>query len=225
MIEVWKLKCIIIDVCDTLVNFQTANFFVKYVIMNTKSRRKKISFYGKSFLYNLKVFRKFAKILKYSLKHSLLYSMQGLTVDELELLGKRFFEEILMRHLNLKVLKFINRYSNATIIIVSGAYDVYLKHLAKFIGASYYVCSELEFADGVFTGKIKGLDCMGINKVIKLSEAGLLEKIPFEHTAVLSDSISDMPLFSLGKYKIAVNPDKELKKLVGKGWYSIEEVV
>ena len=90
------------------------------------------------------------------------------------------------------------------------------------IGVYRYVASELEFRDSKVMGKIVYNDCMGIYKVLKLFQSGLLEEIDFNKTAIISDSSSDMPLFSLGRYKYVVNPDSKLRILVGKGWEEIK---
>jgi HAD superfamily hydrolase (TIGR01490 family) len=219
------ISTILLDICGTLFPFQTPDKFIDFVITKKGLTLRKCKMYAIKFIFNIPLFSFGLKKLNFSRKFALLKLLKNLSLTELRLLGKEFFEELLKPNFCLKTLNFLQNCPNSTIIIVSGGYDIYLKYVADFLGASYCICSELEFVNGKFTGKIKGLDCMGINKVIKLAEAGLLEKISFETTAVLSDSISDLPLFSLGKYKIAVNPDNELKKLVGKGWYLLEEVV
>jgi HAD superfamily hydrolase (TIGR01490 family) len=220
-----KVSYILLDVCDTLVNFQTANAFTEYVIKKKfPLRRFQLFLFRK--IFNNFILRKILIKLGFSLKLMQLSLIKGIQKDELNELAKRFFKQMILPSLNNDVLDFLKQYKSADVIIVSGGYDIYLRFLAEYIDASYLIASELDFSSqGKFTGNLKGVDCMGINKVIKLFDAGLLDKLKFEETAVLSDSISDLPLFSLGKYKIAVNPDRELKKLIGKGWYSIKEVL
>jgi len=220
-----RIDFILLDVCDTLVKFQTANAFAEYVIRKRYPYKQQVLGFLKMG-YSFTLLKKISAKVGYPLKFVLLRLMKGITKEELNALAEEFFKRFVLPSLNENVLMFLDQHQTAKVIIVSGGYDAYLKFISEFIGASYLVSSELEFSrDEKFTGKLRGLDCMGINKVIKLSEKGILSYLNFERTAVLSDSISDMPLFSLGKYKIAVNPDKELKKLIGHGWYSIEEVL
>ena len=220
-----KVDFILLDICNTLVKFQTANAFIEYVIERIYPQKRIILTFLKK-TYAVSAFKKVFNKVGYPLKFVLLSLIKETQKEELDVLAKEFFEYLILPSFNSDVLMFLEKHKKAEVIIVSGGYDTYLKYVANFIGASSLVSSELAFSkDGKFTGRLKGSDCVGINKVIKLSERGILHCLDFERTAVLSDSISDIPLFSLGKHKVAVNPDKELKKLIGHGWYLLEEVL
>jgi len=216
---------ILLDICDTTINMQTADRFVEFVLSKTSIRRKIKLYFLKSVKkkpFGYIILKKFG--VRYKLK--ILEYLKSLSYDALDSLAKDYYEYELKPKYNKDVIYFLEKFRHkARVIIVSGGYDIYIKYIAADLGVDCFICSELKFHKGIFTGKLKDMDCMGINKVLLLEKRNILGQLEFEKTAVLSDSISDLPLFSLGKYKIAVNPDRELKRLIGKGWYTIKEVM
>ncbi len=218
------IKYVLLDICDTLVNFQTADKFVEFVLEKKNLHFKNVKLNLLKLVRNTYIGKIFYRRgLNYKLRT--LKFIKGLKYEELDYFAFLYYKNIIKHRYNPFVLKFLGKYKSAKVFIVSGGYDIYIKYIAKDLGIKHIVCSELHFDKNIFTGKLKDLDCMGINKVILLDKKNLLKEIDFETTAVLSDSISDLPLFSLGKYKIAVNPDRELSKLIGKGWFKIEDLI
>jgi len=218
-----NIKFVLLDICNTTVNIETADKFIEFVLKKT-NRLKLLKFKILSKIIKTKVGYHSLKFMKKKYKFETLKLLKNLKREILEDLSYEFFKKILKPNYNLKTVKFLEKYPNSKVIIVSGGYDIYLKHLAKDLNIPHLVCSKLKFTKNIFSGELEDLDCIGINKVILLDKYGYLKKIIFEHTAVLSDSISDLPLFSLGKYKIAVNPDKELSKLINKGWLLLNDL-
>jgi len=166
-------------------------------------------------------------VLIFNYKFAILKLLKGVEFQILDKFAQEYFLNDVKNNFNKQVFNIIDEIKktnkDAKIIIVSGGYNIYIKYIAEYIGAYRYVTSELEFKDNKFTGKIVYDDCMGIYKVLKLFQSGLLEEIDFNKTAIISDSSSDMPLFSLGRYKYVVNPDSKLRILIGKGWEEIKE--
>lgn len=215
-----RFTSILLDVCGTLVDFQTANHYVRYVLQSTDKRRYFISDSYKLFY---RIFGGSEGGMKY--KNANLMLLKSMSKESLEQHARSYAKDYLLSNLNHAVLGFIqearNKNSGVKLIIVSGGYDVYLTYIKSYLAANHLVCTELEYENDIFTGHIKGYDCLDAFKILKLHEDGLLRDIDFETTAVLSDSHSDMPLFKLGKYKITVNPDQKLKPFLGKGWLGI----
>ncbi len=220
-----ELSFILLDVCGTVFDFQTADLFVKFVLKRYGKGRRGCLAGIIDHVSATGIGSKLLRILFGGRRKLYVRLLRGIPCAEMQRLGRIFFEEMLRSQVAADVLSFLGRYPEADVIIVSGGYRFYLEPLSDFLEADRCVCSELEEVNGILTGRIAGVDCMGIGKVLKLHEYGVLPGIPFERTAVLSDSFSDMPLFALGKYKIAVNPDDMLRKLLGKGWSSILDFV
>ena len=218
------MKVVFLDVCGTVVNFQTANRFVEFVIKKTK---KDVKFLIPCWKIIFKKFFGSKGGIKY--KYFILKRLQGLKKEELIKIAKEYFEICMRPNINEKLKKLLERLRQLDykIIIVSGGYDVYLNFLKEFIGGNILVSSELYFVNGIFTGGIKGLDCIGFNKILKLKEKGILiNKLECKDIVTISDSFYDLPLFSLAKYKIVVNPDVKLSYLIGlNGWYSLDQFI
>lgn len=209
------INFIFLDICGTLVPFQTADVFIEYVLNNSwkKYLLKILYLLGRS-----KVLTKFG----YKRKFISLKLLNGMTRIELNIISKKFVEENLIPNLNNKILDFIKE-NKSKVIIISGGYDIYLKYLKEYIHAEELVCTRLKFENNKFIGKIEGIDCVGINKIILLKENNLLNDIIFEETAIFADSFSDLPIFALGKYKFILNPDNLLKILNGNIWHDFEK--
>ena len=99
------------------------------------------------------------------------------------------------------------------IILVSAGFDVYLTHFAKAIGATL-VCTVLEVdAHGKYTGKIQGVDCIGVGKVSKLREMlPDFDAIDWKNSTAFGDEFSDIPMLGLVGTPCAVDPDMKLEK-------------
>ena len=189
-----KYKYAIFDFCETLVQLQTADNFVKFALKSNKS-------YFKFIIYlSLKLISRYTKIQKTS------YTMllQGMKSADLDKYACKYAFK-LQDHAILKVTQELKSKKDAgyRVIIVSGGYDCYLKYfMSEWVDE--YIGTELEISDNIITGKIRGLDCIGEAKLIKLKECGVLSQIDYKHSVVYSDCISDLPLFRVAKEKVIV---------------------
>lgn len=99
------------------------------------------------------------------------------------------------------------------IILVTGSSDFLIKHLADFLGCSYYATEYLK-TDDRFTGKINGMfselqkdDCIQWN--INTNEYNYIE--------AWGDTASDYGLFKHADYRLLVEPTKQtLETLIKK---------
>ena len=99
------------------------------------------------------------------------------------------------------------------VVLVTGSSDFLVKHLANFLGCSYYATEYLK-ADNYFTGKVKGMfsesqkdDCIQWN--INTNEYSYIE--------AWGDTASDFGLFKHADYRLLVEPTKQtLETLIKK---------
>ena len=99
------------------------------------------------------------------------------------------------------------------VILVTGSSDFLVKHLADFLGCSYYATEYLKTNDR-FTGKVKGMfsesqkdDCIQWN--INTNEYSYIE--------AWGDTASDFGLFKHADYRLLVEPTKQtLETLIKK---------
>ena len=148
--------------------------------------------------------------------NELLYSAySGISEDRIEVLSEEVFEEVILPNLYPYASDLVAQSKRAgqKVVLISGALDCVLQHLAKHLGADEIIGNKLEMKDRVATGKIVRPVVAGPTK------ATLIRKHAQEHGYSLddcygySDSYSDVPMLSVVGHPAAVNPDKRLSLL------------
>lgn len=199
------MRLVIFDFCDTITNFQTANEFCKFVL-------KKESKYGlvhfNTLLKRFYIYRVISKMgLKswFSEKTVLLSRLKGISSIKMDEFAMNFIDEVIETNLNLEVYnRFLNHIKIGDVVVLnSGGYEPYLKLFAKKYGVNHCFSTQLEYTNNIFKGRVKGKDCLGEEKVIRMITAELLNNT-YSDIVVYSDSITDMPIFNLATHKIAV---------------------
>jgi HAD superfamily hydrolase (TIGR01490 family) len=198
------MRLAIFDLCDTLVNFQSANEFCKYVLKK-ESRNSLLNadcFFDKFYFYRL-----FGKLglSHFSQKKVLLRGLRGLTKAKLELYGKQYVHDVIENQLNREVFqKFLEHKEQGDIVVInSGGYEAYLQHFSDKYNIEYTFSTRFKYVNNIFSGEIEGIDCLGQEKVARMKEVDILDK-GYKEIFVYSDSITDMPIFNLANQRIAV---------------------
>jgi HAD superfamily hydrolase (TIGR01490 family) len=107
--------------------------------------------------------------------------------------------------------------------IVTGASPYAARPLARALGIEHALATQLEVADGAFTGMPVFPLCFGEGKV-HLTRALLDEHgIDMRDATFYSDSVTDMPLLSAVGTAVAVNPDPRLRHQAKRRRWRIEK--
>jgi HAD superfamily hydrolase (TIGR01490 family) len=198
------MRLAIFDFCDTLVNFQSANEFCKYVLKK-ESRNCLLNadrFFDKFFFYRL-----FGKLGRshFSQKKVLLRGLKGLAKKKLELYGEQYVHDVIENQFNREVFqRFLQHKEKGDLVIInSGGYEVYLDHFSNKYQIEFTFSTRFKFVNNIFCGEIEGNDCLGQEKVARMKEVDILDK-GYKEIFVYSDSITDMPIFNLASHRIAV---------------------
>lgn len=194
------MKVAIFDFCDTLVSFQTADEFIKFCAI----RRNKVKFYFLEVVRH--ILRKFRILRGPANKKFLLRYIKGLKEDELDLLANDYFENRIKDKLLESTLECLRvlKSSGYKTIIISGGYECYIKKFAELFDCDEVIATEIEIIDGIATGNIAGLDCMGVNKIYKLESVIDIQKINYDESYTFSDHDSDIYIFSLVKNRFVI---------------------
>lgn len=116
----------------------------------------------------------FKLIPRRQVKESLISSFfKGMSIDDLRGEGEKFARGPLKKLLKQEALDKIDWHLKRgdRCILISANFDVYLDTFAKDHGFEGCLCSRVDFDDqGIVTGKIRGLNCWGIEKVNRLKE-------------------------------------------------------
>lgn len=84
--------------------------------------------------------------------------------------------------------------------------------IAKNIGATGALGTVVDHKDGIMTGKLVGPPLHGIEKAKAARKLAKQRHLSLRRSWAYSDSRNDLPLLTLVKHPVAVNPDKILKR-------------
>lgn len=217
-------KWALFDFCETLVNIQTANAFVKYVRIKHPTLWASLlnAFYV--FLVRVRFWNFTYRLFpKQSIdKRFYLLQLKGISLDILEKVAFDFYNEIIKSHFIDKVLDELkSRQKNGyKIAIISGGYDLYLKYFCHEYKVDNLICSNIGFDYYKrCLGAIEGKDCMYDEKVIKILNT---PKINLVNSIAYSDSITDLPFLNLATEAVVIS------HLQSQSWvrkYNFKEII
>lgn len=200
---------VVFDFCETLVDFQTADAFVEYVCEHSNKRmvknRKAIYRFLNQFRI-IDVLEFFTGWKKSYHKKICLWQIKGICRETLEQLSIDYYNSRIKPHLIDKTVLLLQKYvrDKNIVVLVSGGYDIYLKHFAVEYGVNQVISSKLKFRNNRFTGYMDGLDCLNENKVILYKERFKC----FKKTSIkasYSDSITDIPILKIAENAFVVS--------------------
>lgn len=200
-------KVTIFDFCETLVDIQSADAFVDFVMSDgvVPNNFFRVSYFK---FVKLLVQLRFYAILKLiigdnSLEKAMrLFSLKGLTKEYLESKTDKFIVKLN----DLRIIPIWNILQNSlnsedSVIICSGGYDIYLKKI--FLGMDVRVeCTEFSYKENRFTGFWNGTDCLGSEKSRRLEK--LKRPQEAKEITVYTDSSTDLPLLKLATKGVVV---------------------
>lgn len=192
-----KDKIAFFDFCGTIVPFQSADKFVKFVIANYATPTITCRAWAYRLLVGLHLIKRIEKWSKHQItsKKLILYQIKGLKESTIEEAAKQYFLQIIKPSLIPEIQTEIKKRQSEgyRIIIVSGGYNVYIKYFMEYIGGSLIdvLATPFVFSNGRFTGKM-GMDCMAGNKIIYILRHLQHKNI---YSVAYSDSPTDIPLF------------------------------
>ena len=105
------------------------------------------------------------------------------------------------------------------VVVVSASISEMVAPIARLVGADRAVATHMEVGeDGLFTGRI-ARSMLHSEKVVALHEDAAAHGIDPARCWAYSDSISDEPMLSAVGHPVAVNPDRDLRRLAQeRGW-------
>lgn len=216
-------KVVFFDFCETITDFQTADAFVDFVRERTGKRRMKIIDCFQRLLWKTRIIIYLERFIPgHSLnKRIKLFQVKGFTESELYAYSKEYYEERVRPHFIKPVIKELLSLKSQQYCVglVSGGYGIYLKHFIDEFGLDFCISSNIDIENGICTGKLKGVDCLGSNK-IKLIKEKFVHKPDFSIS--FSDSSSDLPLLTWTNNGIVVSKEKH-QQWIEK--YNLQEII
>lgn len=208
------------DFCETLVDKQTADDFIKFIL---KKHHKYVRLFAFNFLKNKFLIKVLFRIgFKPNFKSVFVYLIKGITFKEIDSCAVEYSRQLCSENIIMPVYERLIALKNSgtCIWIVSGGYQAYIKYFFPEI-IERVVSNQFEFdSDMRATGKLMGVDCMGNEKVRRINMEH--NAIDYDFVISFSDSESDLPMMSMAKKAVVVS------KKYSQQWaqsYDYEEIV
>ena len=135
--------------------------------------------------------------------------------------SQQYFEETLRDRLFLaaKYCIYDHQQRGDRIVLVTGSPNFIISPLAAFFRVDGAIATNLEMANGYYTGKIVGLPLAGEEKARSVRSISQQLGIDLSQSHAYGDSIADLPMLYTVGYPVAVNPSRALSKIAKKkGW-------
>ena len=145
----------------------------------------------------------------------------GLSESELREVGERVFSQRLVTVIypESRALVEAHQRRGHTVAIISSATHFQIDALARELGIEHVLCTELEFEEGRFTGRVVRPACFREGKAAagrRLAEALDLD---LAQSFFYTDSSDDLPLLDLVGRPRLINPDRRLSRIgTRRGW-------
>ena len=217
-------KYVLLDFCETVVDFQTFDAFIEYILQKKRPWLYKIC-NCKFLLFILNKMTAFLTRLGFEFyfrKHLLVACTIGMKKDDFKLFGKIFYEEIIRKHYICDTIRLIKRFQEEKleIIVISGGLRFYIDCFAEDYGIQHILSAEISTIRNVSMGILKK-ECLGMEKIIMLDEYMKGHTMFGEVEYAVTDSKSDMPMLRKAKKAIIIS-HKNHKKWVDE---NMEEIV
>jgi len=140
---------------------------------------------------------------------------RGISHDRLHILADEAFDATMRRAIYPGARDLVQRSLalGHEVVLVSGALDVLMDHLAAHLGATAVIANRLEFQDGYATGKLLRPIVAGPEKARLVRQWSRDRGQDLSDCFAYSDSYSDVPMLSVVGHPCVVNPDLRLAKL------------
>lgn len=148
--------------------------------------------------------------------NELFYSYyEGQSEDRLETLAEELFEDVLKPAIFKGTKRLIeeSRRAGCRIVLVTGALDFTVRHLAAHLGADDLIANRMRFVQGFATGRIVPPIIEGAHKALVIRDYCVKEGLALERSFAYSDSFSDYPMLAVVGHPAAVNPDARLARV------------
>jgi HAD superfamily hydrolase (TIGR01490 family) len=158
------------------------------------------------------------------MKAYLAFQLRFLSLHELTALQQwhgEFMEQVIRPILLPQATALLDSHRQAgrTLLIITATNRFVTEPIARQLGVEHLLATELEMANGRYTGRPKGIPCFQNGKVTRLQEWLAKQGGTLGATWFYSDSHNDLPLLHWVDHPVAVDPDEILRQQAqAKGW-------
>jgi len=209
------MKTRIFDVDYTVVKKTTAEYFVKIALKEKIIRFSQISHLIIDWIKYKLAFPDMNFI------ENTVKNLAGIKKSDLERIAEISFQKLIKPKIYSGAAQLIRESINngERVIFATSSFNFIIRPLEKFFGIEGSLACELEYSDGITTGKMAGYSFFGPKKKTAVREWMECNNIHADDVSFYSDSYTDIPLLEYCGNPVAVNPDRTLKQKAKKlGW-------
>lgn len=192
------MQLVVFDFCETLVNFQSADRFVDYIIERENYRKHRWLFHLNRILTKTRVLAVTSKIFRElnPSKRLKLLQIKGISEQKVARYAQEFYDQNVMPNLIAPLYDLMKKHVSTGdyVLILSGGYAPYLKIFTEKHGLKGFFGTEMQFENGKLTGKFAGKDCLYGQKTVLLEQYLNAHPIQYTKKIAYSDSVSDLRL-------------------------------
>jgi len=219
------MKLVVFDFCETLVDYQTADAFVDFVIEKEKYYHYEWLNYFDKILTKTRVMavvRKLFPELNPS-KRLKLFQIRGVALKTINQRAEDYYNQHLLTNLITPVYKLFNAHiaNNDYVMIISGGYAPYIKVFSEKHQIKAFFATEMESHGNRLTGSFRGKDCLYGQKVVLLDQFLKENNIEYSSSMAYSDSSSDLPLLQWADEGVVISKNKSQAWAVQYGFQEI----
>lgn len=138
---------------------------------------------------------------------------RGQSEDRLRYLADELFEDVIKPSIYPGTLELLDKSRSIGLrqVVVTGALDITIRPLLRYLGIEEFTANRLEFDDGVATGRLVPPVMASATKASWIRNYAEREGIPLSDCYSYADSMSDLPMLAMVGHPTATNPDMRLK--------------
>ena len=157
-------------------------------------------------------------------KEGMLALSKGWDRAELESLIRETLEDVVDPYIYQEALDLmaLHRALGRRVYIVSSSPEEIVRPLAERLGVRDVIATRAEIEDGKYTGEL-AFYCYREQKGVALREVAEREGIDLSRSYAYSDSATDLPMLEAVGNPVAVNPDRELRKVADEREWQVRD--
>ena len=153
-------------------------------------------------------------------KEGMLALTKGWSKEEVEQVVREALEEVVDPYIYQEALDLIALHQalGRRVYIVSSSPEEVVRPLAERLGVQEVIATRAETVDGRYTGNLE-FYCYQELKARRIVEVANEQEIDLGGSFAYSDSVTDLPMLEAVGNPVAVNPDRELRRVAEqRGW-------
>jgi HAD superfamily hydrolase (TIGR01490 family) len=150
-----------------------------------------------------------------------LAQFKGRAPDEMADLARRHFERHVRDQVFPQALATLERLRTAGVprVMLTATNRPVAEPLARHLGMSDLIATEMELAEGRYTGRIAGPYCLARGKFVLSSRWAAAQGCDLNRSVYYGDSIPDVAMLERVGHPVVVNPGEEMERVArGRGW-------